>query len=237
MQNPGLSMAVLNVIFHGMFAFVPDKTGITAVVPDLGAEHLYFAGAWMRENPLVRGRKHQLHVTGAKAMPPICHEEHAVIHSERVRPNLGRSYCTVRLPFPHKIVGMRHAPVGSFKFTGLQKPACERVPTLEAFVYKGTTSEDSFTPENPWRPGANLHLFANPSGATVRTSLARLRKCVLPEPDVDVTLVEAGYNLPLIQEIDGIPAEEMEDLKARTQSHRTGTSHSPLCFPWFVMQT
>jgi hypothetical protein len=228
-------MAVLNVIFHGMFAFVPDKTGITAVVPDLGAEHVYFAGAWMRESPLVRGRKHQLHISGAKTMPWISDDEHVVIHSERVRPNLGRSYCTVRLPFPHHIFGVRHAPVGSFRFTGLQKPACERVPTLEAFVYKGAASEDSFTPENPWMPGANLHLFADPSGGMIRTSPARLRQCVLPEPDVDVTLVEAGYNLPLIQEIEGIPAEETDDLRGRAQSHRAVTSDGPLCFPWFVI--
>lgn len=229
-------MAVLNVIFHGMFAFVPDKTGITAVVPDLGPEHVYFAGAWMRESPLVRGRKHQLHISGAKTMPGISDDEHVVIHSERARPNLGRSYCTVRLPFPHHIFGVRHAPAGSFRFTGLQKPACERVPTLEAFVYGSAAGEDSFTPENPWRPGANLHLFADPSGGTVRTSLTRLRQCVLPEPDVDVTLVEAGYNLPLIQEIEGIPAEETANLSGRAQSHRAGTSDGPLCFPWFVIQ-
>jgi hypothetical protein len=224
----------LNVIFHGMFAFVPDKTGITAVVPELGAEHVYFAGAWRRENPLVRGRKHQLHMSGAKAMPPISGDEHAVIHCEKAKPNLGRSYCTVRLPFPHHIVGLRRAPAGSFRFTGRQKPTCERVPTVEAFVYKSASADASFTPENQWRPVANLHVFADPSGAAGRTSFERLRHCVLPEPDVDVTLVGAGYDLPLIGEIEGIPAEETADLRGRTHPRNT-RPHGPVCFSWFLI--
>jgi hypothetical protein len=229
-------MAVLNVIFHGMFAFVPDKSGITAVVPDLGVEHVYFAGAWRRESPLVRGRKHELHLTGAKAMPPISLHEHVVIHCEKVKPNLGRSYCIVRLPFPHQIAGVRHAPTGSFMFTGRHKPSCERVPTLETFIYEDALADASFTPRNSWVPGANLHLFADPSGAAGRPNLARMRQCVLPEPDFDVTAVETGYDLPLMEEIDGIPAEETTDLRGRTQPRSTGTSHGPLCFPSFFIQ-
>ena len=228
-------MAVLNVIFHGMFAFVPDKTGITAVVPEFNEEHVYFAGAWRRESPLVRGRKHQLHMTGAKAMPPLSGDEHVLIHCEKTKPNLGRSYCTLRLPFPHRIVGLQHAPAGSFRFTGQQKSACERVPTLEAFVFDGDFADASLTPENLWRPGANLHVFADPSGAAGPPSFARLRQCLLPEPDVDVTLVEADYDLPLTGEMEGIRAEETADLRGRTHPRKTGISQGPVCFPWFFM--
>lgn len=226
-----------------MFAFVPDKTGITAVVPDLGVEHVYFAGAWRRESPLVRGRKHQLHLTGARAMPPIPGDEHVVIYGERPKPNLGRSYCTVRLPFPQRIIGVRHASARSFRFTGRDKPACERVPTVEAFIYEMASSDVSFTPGNTWKPGANLHVFADPSatdssntGAAGRVRLARLRQCVLPEPDVDVTLAEAAYDFPLTQEIAGIPAEEMADLRGRTQPLKAGASHGRPWFPWFFIQ-
>lgn len=114
-QQPGQTQArgLLNVIFHGLFAYVISDTGIEILVPQL-TEHTYKAGTWGQEMRLSEGRTYQLQgVTDYRVMPAGTPDPslNAVVYDF---PDIYRSgpnfYCSLQLPFPKALRSVRRSP-------------------------------------------------------------------------------------------------------------------------------
>lgn len=164
----------LNVVFHGMFAFVVFPDHIEAIAPDI-SDHVYKAGAWAHEMRLGQGVSYSLSGVSTDAPPVALDPASQVVLSGVSKINTSSStvFCVLNLPMPDKIVGLRRAkpapgrPVFAGKAAGTIRATS--FPLLETFVYRisdmqklGLGHAFEWQPEITSQGTVNLHIWAEP---------------------------------------------------------------------------
>lgn len=180
---PGQSVALaqkpttLNVIFHGMFAFVLKADHIEAIAPQID-DHVYKAGAWGRELRLKEGMAYELHgVTPAAARPVLDPTMHVIVKTSNIVQNSATMFFTLNLPWPQKITGLRNLHPNS-QYRGLTGASVrgvnlQQIPLLEVFTYPiADLNKLSLGPNFVWHYDSvgdhiNLHVWAEPDAGTV----------------------------------------------------------------------
>src|ERR1700683_4899632 len=155
----------LNVIFHGLFAFVIWDHCIEVLAPDV-ADHEYKAGVWKFERRLREGATY--HLKGVKKCGQIPSQTpdtgcNAVLdHFVQVDRQKRKLFCSFVLPFPEDIIHMRPVSCKEDIFGGTDAGGLPRTITAaQGFVYsysdlyKLRLEEDSPCNTLQWK--AELH--------------------------------------------------------------------------------
>lgn len=173
--EPNPDSGQLNVIFHGVFVYMHDENDpktMTVYGPSVSDHsHVYLAGNWQQEDEhvLLPGVTYELAGTFTEAGSPPSEDEttYPVIKFMN-RPDVSKASCTIRVPVPHKIVGLRALRRENVDFFGgkLAPKRLDSLPLAYAYVYRydATKVRPSLTPKSwiaPHRPGiVNLHIRA-----------------------------------------------------------------------------
>ena len=172
--EPNPNSGELNLIFHGVFVFMYDQGdphAITVYGPPVGdGSHVYWAGDWEQEdeNVLSSGVTYELKGAFAQPGPPFSESEttYPVIQCAN-RPEGSKASCAIRVPIPHKIVGLRAlSKQRADFFAGKYAPKrLDYLPLAYAYVYKydATKAPRPQLARTSWiaphRPGTvNLHI-------------------------------------------------------------------------------
>lgn len=170
---------ILNVIFHGMWVFVPRHFGIEVMAPRVPG-HAYLAGAWKEEHPLHAEEFYYLEgirPNDSRAEVLISANNNIILPHAFVKGYERDVFCTWLLPRPLEFRSIRNLPIGSYWFKGphanlhyvenLRELALVQVLrySLDGKASPSIGSLSGQKREVPWKPkprgGAiNLHLFA-----------------------------------------------------------------------------
>jgi hypothetical protein len=220
---------LLNVIFHGSFAYVVGRDGIEAMTPDV-PEHAYKAGTFGGELRLTQGRTYQLSGVAAAASPPVISPvENVVFNVQQI--NREALFCSFKLPFPDKVTPFRFLLNPIFQdTTGAEITLTTRVQDVQVLTYRiahrnRLTLEGGFS----WTPDfrsetqtANLHIFAYEEFPVENTrehyqAAGTLLMSMFPDIGlIPVSATKAGdYYAPIDPGIRGVRFDELDDLIQR----------------------
>ena len=221
LRTPGY----LNVIFHGLFVFVDEgKDDIDVLIPNVGSEHVYRAGAWLGEVTLAK--------RPARSPYRLLGVDRGQGRFERAR-NLAMKklpnrtarllYATLRMPRPKKIFshGLINFPRGGVT---IENTSVNQAATLQTFAYDFTDLLSVELTHHQWIPQfddptaryVNLHLFAEPEGPM----LAGHRQHVVDvlnklTPEADLVYEPAATRARSDPPPPGTIEQEFEDLAGR----------------------
>ncbi|MBL8177227.1 MAG: hypothetical protein JNK48_21310 [Bryobacterales bacterium] len=224
----------LNVIFHGLFVFLQHRgnggrTGITALMPNVGPYHAYLAGNWLAELALAPG---EYDLTGVEPgdgeFNPMHHD---MLRDSRRRPGLSQHelYAQLHLPQPSFIWSLRSVQMEARTRKG-DKVKVQAAHT-HVFVYavKGKLF-DIRLGDHPWAPDsdrvpriANLHVFNSPeTRPRVAHHLDEFQTATSMMHNVELRLDDPPPLLPGIPgtkefpaAVQGVARAELEDLASR----------------------
>ena len=169
----------LNVIFHGLFAYVLDDLHVNVIAPNI-REHHYLAGEWMQETRLEAGISYALHgVSGAFTMPQPDRGLNAVVPGfTKIDRAPDKVFCSFCLPFPCYLYHLRVVPAPDptnpafFSGSDAPNPAPGSLAMIQVFNYTfKDASRVRLYPSVPWVPTTqrfssasytNLHIWAEP---------------------------------------------------------------------------
>jgi len=237
MNNSTLS---LNVIFHGLCVFVAKKIGFEVLLPDMGPEHVFRAGAWLAETNIQPGAT--LTLDGVTPGDAVFKRKKNLLVLPENAGHFPRSsavpYATLTLPRPSKIYSRRHVVL---------TPGVEIVGSGTNSIYiRENTGEDDgkvwqstiqvlhydVPDENRlalinhrWIPAfvngvTNLHIFAEPETLQpIGHSITEFGEGSAMFQGLDLRRARAS----ILPEFDpkclapGVTSEELEDLIPRTK--------------------
>jgi hypothetical protein len=162
----------LNVVFHGMFAYViwPDHVEVMAPQEE---DHVYKAGAWGRERRLKEGGAYTLEgVRPGTEKLAINPRENLVLSQLRtIDRSVDALFFSLRMPLPHCMTGLRRVRLDPQKQLFRGEAARDLSLTMLPLIQVLTYVVDDFSavhldPNHTWRPDpasagtANLHIWA-----------------------------------------------------------------------------
>lgn len=155
----------LNVLFHGLFAFVTWENYIEVLVPDV-PNHVFLAGAWKKERELESDRTYRL--LGMKSRPLAMMnfnpENNAVVHNAgQIDHRLEK--CRLLLPVPDRVWALRcelkNDPGEFFSCNEIQ---AKKLPLVTALTYNSLEGAPSLGSLWSAAPGTtNLHVWSEPN--------------------------------------------------------------------------
>ncbi|HLK64556.1 MAG TPA: hypothetical protein VKU19_14025 [Bryobacteraceae bacterium] len=175
----------VHVVFHGVFAYVMNKTGIDVLVPFF-APHEYLLGGWMQFQPMPKGEitiQGLTGIEGSRPNPDFPSEQIPTVKGF-AQSNLVNLFCVIHLPvYPSGIFTFRAhqnpepvavgAGPAAFPFAGLHGSnlSVRALGGPVVFVYEadspddveirfGNTSLDFSRVLDPTGQALNLHVFA-----------------------------------------------------------------------------
>jgi len=162
----------LNVVFHGMFAFITWPDGIEVLAPN-EEDHVYKAGAWGRERRLCEGCVYTLTgVVPHSNRPELNPSENLVVRNLRqINRDPEVLFCSMRLPFPESLEGLRRVQLHDdrpiFGGAAADQIVASSLPLVPVLTYAvDDLARVAFDPLPMWvaEPGANgianLHVWA-----------------------------------------------------------------------------
>ena len=161
----------LNVIFHGLFAFIISSRDIEVLAPQVD-DHVYKAGAWGNEMRLKEGFEYELEgVRPASAVPPIDPNANIIVHTAPgFKRDKSKLFCSIKFPLPDQIVGLRRVTVDPrtmFNGKAATQLKCTKIPLVLVFTYALDPNKPlSLGKGLPWQPTrnavktVNLHVWA-----------------------------------------------------------------------------
>ena len=164
----------LNLILHGMTAMVIWPDHVEVLFPEID-DHVYKAGSWGKELRLKQGVTYQLSGVESAPKPPAIDRKNNLVLEKvsRIDRSSGRIFCSLILPLPSQIVGLRRArntrqrPLFSGRST--VNFAVDSVPLLYTLVYRfQDVNQLSLGNSLAWVPApdadgtVNLHVWAEP---------------------------------------------------------------------------
>jgi hypothetical protein len=210
----------LNVIFHGLFAFVVHEDCLEVLMPAMTKEraagqevpdewHQYHAGAEPPGAPLTlaAGMSYQLQgVSGSDTITRFPPDVFPVVQRygtiDRTSEHLRGS---IYMPFPNNITGLRRIPLGANRY--FEGRAASRItttclPLVYVLRYAFANPADIFL--DKWKvPAAsgnrNLHIFAEPAdqtGLPQNHVPEAFRHLVRMFPGLDLGLIMHGWAPP-----------------------------------------
>ena len=242
---PGTQPTVLNLVFHGLFAFVLWDQCLEVLVPNVGNEHIYKAGTLLPNDSSCRmlsnlkgATAYQLIGVTGDASKPFDASCNAVLTGLRIIDRSpSRLYCSFLLPHPQEIWSLRHVQVltqpGANFFAGraASQVKARELAMVQALVYRDIQYDTlNIDPAIGWKKQTtpsntvNLHVFAEPASADVTPT----------SPDHPMTAVERlvrlfpGLDLHLV--FSGVGSNNQEPLPAgMTDSDKN--SFAEICAP------
>jgi hypothetical protein len=223
----------LNVIFHGLFAFVVWSDHIEVLAPQVD-DHAYKAGSWGNEVRLKEGKIYELTgVRPASAVPAIDPTTNVVLDKvDNIKREQSNLFCSIKFPLPAAIKSLRRlSAADSSKMFGGNAAAhlqCRQVPLLEVFVYPIDSLKNlSLGNDLPWQPSmngdktVNLHVWAEPeamlSPMPGAHSMKAFNQLMALFPDLDLKLNSSGKAPPEAQtNIRGMSVVEQKTLRERS---------------------
>jgi len=226
------SSGELNVIFHGVFVFMyneNDPSVITVYGPPVDDHsHVYRAGNWEQEDENVLSPGQQCDLIGSfrdGGAPPTEDETTFPVIECAYPPDGSQAACTIRVPLPHKIVGLRALPkidAHSDFFSGGYAPLhVNSLPLAYAYVYKydATQTRPRLACTSwmaPHRPGpVNLHILGERTTAIAlpgqHQGFKAIQKFLGYDPsDLDLSLKYADCEIgpDLFPRVKGVLPEE-----------------------------
>lgn len=183
---PRNSVPTLNVIFHGLFAFVLGENSIQAIAPDVDG-HVYGAGLWRRETPMAKDagpyaleniKPQNLQAIDETSLPLLSAQDYGITG---IDPD-GQSRIIVHLPMPAEIRPLARMRIlrGEELFSGLGSDRVngklKQVAEAHAFIYRFRSKEELYsadltlggkslipqiaTARMTSRESMNIHVFA-----------------------------------------------------------------------------
>ena len=230
---------ILNVIFHGAFAFLEEEKEqrIRAMIPVI-AQHAYRAGNWLGETLLSRGTYELKGVTRGRASQ-FNIKQNLIVKSKKpaAKP---QPYATLFFPLPRKITSLRTAKVPTDSFTNpqhlLEKGKEQHISILQIFTYNFKNANElllkSANGGHYWEPvmqakkkkdriehSVNLHIFSVEDCVDEPFQASDFKRCA-ELLDSNVRLAsKCAYQPSGIADGDlpyGVTAAETEDLAPRT---------------------
>lgn len=247
---PGPPTKYLNVLFHGLFAIVVWSDHIEVLAPDV-SDHVYKAGTWLHEAPLVASQTYTLTGAAPNPRPTLDPQNHPTFHNWR---NIDNSivWCKLTLPFPDSISALRPVVKEDSEdfFTGTQPPSgpLEMLPFVTGLTYtvSGTVALDPL----PWQPcwcatpqSANLHIWAEPDHLVeakhAREAFERFRALFhIPTSDLVPNGYYEGHLGETAHDVNrprGVEPPEEESFTGRHGPfHITTTTSPPNCTQYLV---
>jgi hypothetical protein len=234
---------ILNVIFHGAFAFLEEEKQqrIRVMIPVI-AGHEYRAGNWLGETRLRRGMYELKGVTPGR-VSQFNAGRNLIVSSKKpaARP---LPYATLFFPLPDKIKSLRTAKVPTSDFTNrrhlLVKRKKQHISTLQIFTYNFTSANElllqSANGGHYWEPvmqakkkkkgkkyeierSINLHIFSVEDCVDEPFQAGDFRKCAQLLGSTVNLKSQCAYQPSAIANTDlpyGVIAAETEDLAPRT---------------------
>jgi hypothetical protein len=224
----------LNIIFHGLFAFVRTDECIEVLAPHL-ANHDYRAGTLQQEIPLTGGHSYclegVLRTTKNVRFPA---DNMAVLEDFQVINRGGNAlHCSIYLPFPLRIGTLRPVPLRGVEFfqgADASRITAKELPLLHVLTYNFEDHERvglggiQWTGQlDPGRGTMNLHVFAEPAppapapgqppalqpagGPADDHALTSFRSLVRLFPGMDLRLVHRGWVRPDTTAVLGIDSD------------------------------
>jgi hypothetical protein len=176
----GTGPGKLYVFFHGLIPLIQRPSDILALVVDMGDDHSYRAGDWLREVPLSRGFMGTLNnvTPGPGTLDPT---KISILQHQQIFPS-PHVYATLTFPRPKAIHSLRRTqfPATAGVFKGAGAGQVSRLPngsyavaSLEILEYDFTDAASveltglAWTPtlfkkSDSSTPCATLHFFAEP---------------------------------------------------------------------------
>lgn len=224
----------LNVLFHGLFAFVTWDKYIEVLVPDV-PDHVYLAGAWKEERVLETDRTYRL--SGVKSRPlsmmTFNPENNAVVHNAgQVDHRLEK--CRLLLPVPDRVWALRcMLKNGPEEFFSCNEIQAKKLPLVTALTYNGLEGTPSLGAL--WKAGAssrpaNLHVWAEPNHPVDDTyAYAALKrfKALFPDHCLDLNphFMERVAGFGQEPRPAGVAEFEEENLMERAAGRSLSSAH------------
>jgi hypothetical protein len=236
---------ILNVIFQGLIVFFqdtsdedPKKHKITALMPNVGADHSYRAGNWLAEVSLAA---ESYKLTGVKAGDKLFNpREHTMLPKVSLRQVVSRHevFARIELDLPEQLWSFRTVTLDEDVFVdprflqqhGLKEMLVANTHIFTYHVKDGSELHDVRLGEHPWAPDAdydatvaNLHVIAGPEcRPRVAHNIDEFHTATALMNDVELRLKENTGLLPPIpsqttinERVQGVSQAELEDLTSR----------------------
>jgi hypothetical protein len=199
-QSGTAGPAKLNLIFHGLFAFIiwRNPKYIQAIAPIVD-DHSYMAGgkALASLMQLAKGQTYELKGVNDGQMSPGFDETRNSVFQKINDIDMRQSYCQINLPFPDAVTGLRAVPKQGgcefYKAAPKLKHKPNELPLIHAFSYTLSSAEKpsidglSSVYMDQTALSYNLHLRAEPkSEVFAMTGFDSLNK-LFPELKAQLT--------------------------------------------------
>jgi hypothetical protein len=224
----------LNVIFHGMFAFVLWRDAVEVLAPE-EEDHVYKAGSWGRERRLDNGQEYTLEgVRPGPAAPDLDPTENLIVSglTHIVRdPNV--LFCSFNLPLPQSINGLRRVTLQPdrplFGGTVAREVSPRRIPLVQVLTYQVEDWKHvRLEPLPVWAPSpsvagiANLHIWAESDSFFTEAErdhpMHGFQQMMRLFPDLDLTLLySTGAPMEQSVEVRGVEVWEQATLRERSR--------------------
>ena len=160
----------LNVVFHGMFAFIFWRDRVEVLTPPED-DHVYKAGSWGRERRLREGGVYFLRGVTPGTRPTLDPSANLIVREvNRIERSPEAVFCSFELPLPAGITGLRRLQVDpARRLVGGTAAAAmpASLPLVQVFTYSfADAAVISFDPLPVWAPEpdpqgiVNLHVWA-----------------------------------------------------------------------------
>jgi len=224
----------LNVVFHGMFAFIFWNDHIEVLAPEED-DHMYRAGSWGRERRLREGGVYALDgVTPSKT--PIRLDPTKNLVLSRLT-NINRDprilFCSFTFPLPESMTGLRHVklePARSlFGGAASKSVSITTLPLIQVFTYQvGDFAKLRFNPLPLWTPTpgpqgiANLHVWGESDSVFTEDDrdhpMRGFEQLTSLFPDLDLQLLySTGAPMDGSVQVPGMEVWEQATLRERSR--------------------
>lgn len=230
----------LNVIFHGLWAYVFGGTGIRALTPSID-EHVFKAGSYGTELRLKENKTYVLEGVHAAAQAPDIDQTSNVVLTGITRVDPSHMFCAIDLPFPDQMIPFRFLNNPVFSGQTANQLQATRVPDAQVLSYRFDKAENLTLGSNlSWQPyyqedtrTVNLHIFAQPDchvGIDHLQMASSMLVSMFPEADLQPVSADPA-DLPTDPGLRGVTRDDLKNLVERAINLPAGFYVRPIGSP------
>lgn len=227
----------LNVVFHGLFAYIINHDHIEVLAPQVD-EHAYKAGTWGKEFRLKETAVYQLQgIHAEKNAPPLDVRNNLVLKNiTTIDRSPAKLFCSFILPLPKQIVGLRMVQSAPQRPIFLGSAAAQlkttAVPLIQTFIYQIDDVRRLRLNDSGWQPEiinqqvVNLHIWAEPD-----VEMAELSTTHAVQGFSQLLALFPGVDLQLAFSTGAAPDTKTQVLSLNGWEERTLIERYQLLFP------
>jgi hypothetical protein len=225
-----MSAYKLNVVFHGMFAFLFRRDRVEVLTPPED-DHVYKAGSWGRERRLREGAVYTLSGVKPGTRPKLDPRTNLIVSGVNgIECTQDTVFCSFHLPLPLQVTGLRRLKVDSKLLRGAAAPTLpETLPLVQVLTYAfDDAARLRFDPLPVWSPKpdghgvANLHVWAESDSVFTEEErdhpIRGFERLMRIFPGVDLQLLySAGAPMDSSVTVQGMEVWEQATLRERSR--------------------